>query len=203
MTELAHPGTEYLPAPQTFDDMLAEQSLWTFDSEDLVDKSMLVGVPFIITEVAFRYTELPDPANPKLIVSKDYVSVTGRVASQAWLDKARARVTKLGFAFPDIDPEVLVVFNDGSTGVRRQLVAILNQAKLIDIGEGDAAKGNAVFDRPFFDWKDAVTTEDGEMVAPNITTDHQGRPLIIKVLKGLRISEYAYGTQTAVTYYLS
>lgn len=216
MTEVAIPddkGSEvvsgeivsqtYLPAVnQTFDDLMEQNSLWTFDSEDLIDKSLLHGVPHVITEIAYRYAEFPDPADAKKVLSTDYVSVTARVGTAAWLEKAAARQSRLGFAFPEVEPESLVVYNDGSTGIRRQLTTLLHQAKIIDVGH-EENKELSRFDTRFYDWIAPETVNaDGEIKGVTISDNH-GKPLVIQVLKGLRLSEYPYGTTVATTWYLS
>lgn len=194
-----------LPVTSSFEDLMAAETetLWTFESEDLTEKPLLIGVPFVITEIAYRYAEQPHPINKGEVLSGDYVSVTARVASLAWMEKAARRAERLGVVFPAIEPESFVVFNDGSTGIRRQLTGILHNAKLIDVG-GDPVDGPARYDRKFFDWTYPESTDkDGDMHPPVFTTGVSGKPLVIQVLKGLRVSTYAFGTGEATTYYLS
>lgn len=197
------------PVSQSFDVLMeSDDSLWTFDSEDLTDKEQLVGVPFVIVEASYRYVE--NTKDDGTTQSGDYVSVVGRVASDIAMKAAKTRAEKAKQFFPTIEPESYIVFNDGSTGIRRQLTGLFHQARLIDVGERTTApedQRNGLYDRKFYDWASALgeptVTKDGEMRPPTINIGKSGKPLIIKVLKGLRYSSYSYeGTPTG-TFYLS
>lgn len=202
-------------AHQSFDELMMSDKtdvLWSFDSEDLTDKASLLGVPMVITQIAYRYSELPDPANSKLIISGDYVSVTARLGNLDWFTKAIEagripNVSDLSGLPKGLEPEALVVFNDGSTGIRRQLTGLLHHAGIINVG-GDFTKDkNGIFDRKFFEWTYCDPTQtspssDDAMQVPTIVRGKSSKPLVIYALKGLRASEYAYGSQMATTYYL-
>jgi hypothetical protein len=181
--------------------MANDDSLWVFDSEELTPKEMLLGIPFVITELAYRYVEQRDETDPKApVVSSDYVSVTGRVASAKVMAEARERSIKAKSFFPEIEPESLIVFNDGSTGIRRQITGLLHLKGLINIGNRNGEVGNAVFDRKFFNWESHEEGPDGELSPPLFNIAARGG---IQVLKGLRMSGYEYGGRPVITYYLS
>lgn len=217
MSEIAIPDPEEnLPVNSdasqlSFDQLMGDAPvLHTFDSEDLIDKSHLLGIPFAITEVSFRPTEVPDPTNPKKSIKSDYVSVVGRTGSEAWLDKAAAAGRIPNYTdwreIGVIEPNQRIVFNDGSTGVRRQLVKILHENGLINVGGDVDAKGNRDYDRRIHEWDDAEFDEDGTADTVTINKVYGAMtsgPLVIRVFKGLRVSRYAFGAGEAETYYLS
>lgn len=145
-------------APQSFADLAGDATV--IPGRDLIaEKDELIGVPFIITSVAFR------PDSKGGAAARDFVSVE----------------------CVDINNRALV-FNDGSTGIRRQVVAYLQLCGLISKD---------------IDPDDRMCTVGDD--AGSITFDLDGNPA--KPLgspKGLRKSEYKtveYGE--AVTYYLS
>lgn len=174
-------------------------------TRELEPKIRLVGVPLIICRVTFR----PEGAN-----KRDYLSVEAVTAPAGRYDPekiARVRasavrkmplpvIEEIGYRVDSYaDPNSEIVFNDSSTGVRRQLVYYLQSKGLIDVGKKDLDKagldgemGVNPFDTDVLAWKrgSAEATEgiDVKLLCPN----------------GLRVSTYdnAFGT-VAATYYLS
>lgn len=167
------------------------------------DKMTLVGVPMVITRVTYR----PKAAKTE----RGFVSVEAVIGDVPHIEQAIRRgwipnVERVD-QFP-FTPEELIVFNDGSTGIRRQLTILLQSAGLLDIGDrpdGD----NSAFDR---DWSAWNAYRSGTM--QNVGADSEGNPVKIEVPdftdlrifapRGLRVSSYtADGIGDATTFYLS
>jgi hypothetical protein len=88
-------------------------------------------------------------------------------------------------------PNQAVVYNDGGTGIRRQLTALFEQAGIIETG-GDA-------DRPMSQWKSGA-----DYAAAGIQVLPTGEKFRYVALNGLRVSRYdnEYGTDLE-TWYLA
>jgi len=152
------------------------------------EKARLLGIPHIITRVTYR------PG----IEEKDYVSIEAVVADAGTLEYEvkRGRVPGASvFADLTVEPEERIVYNDGSTGIRRQLTHLLHNMGLIEVlGVGQDL---AVFDTPYFEWMTftQVGLMNGEaegvkIEVPDFTLSPSGTPLAIVVGHGLRISEF-------------
>lgn len=206
MTAVALPGAEL--------DQLAlwkeaeQASTFVFDSPQLErDKYTLIGVPHVITAVSYR-----EPTDTK---PRGYVSIEAFVAPAAALEYAIAR----GWV-PNVDsleglklePSSKIIYNDGSTGIRRQLTQMFHNAGMLDVG-GDPQEKGARFDRSYPTWasysqrvtklveetnKKGETTET-EVSYPQFDQDMSGNPLSVLVKHGLRVSEYG---EDSVTFYL-
>lgn len=112
------------------------------------NKNELIGTPFGITSATFRSTEYAD-------TDRDYVSLEILI----------------------FETGELAVLNDGSTGIRRQIVNYLQS-------------------------KELLTNNDPDLAVP--AGDLQGPHNIrLKVPHGLRVSEYENEHGKAATYYLS
>lgn len=167
------------------------------------DKMSLVGVPMVITRVTYR----PKAAKTE----RGFVSVEAVIGDEPAIRQAIRRgwipnVERFE-DFPFV-PEELVVFNDGSTGIRRQLTMILQSARKLDIGPWDEGD-NSAFDRDWSEWNVFATSSK-----QNIGEDSQGNPVQIDIpdftdlrifaTHGLRVSNYtAAGVGDATTFYLS
>lgn len=180
----------------------------------LHDKSALVGVPFIITRVTFR----PVPEATKQIKHPgDFASIEATVANALTLktqiqykrisDPTTGRTIEAVEELP-FEPGERIVFNDGSTGVRRQLVQIFDGAGLITVGAlKEYGEITNAYDMPWTKWDDVgeqinKLTEEG-IATPTIDRNPAGNQLLIVARRGLRVSTYAYGNDMATTYYLS
>jgi len=163
---------------------------------DLVDnKDHLLGVPFIIVGVTFQ---MPVADKGRPAGARDYVSCRAIIGGNAELAEAEERgwiPGKLAFK-----PEERILFNDGSTGIRRDIVKILHTAQLIDVGhEDDPGR----FDLPWTEWASfSQAAQQGENVVPEFITNHRGNLFTLKARRGLRKSEYSNEYGDAVTYYL-
>lgn len=148
----------------------------------------LEGVPFLITRLTFREAGM---------ISRDsYVSVECQVAPKAELERRRVRLDTLPF-----DPGELVVFNDGSTGVYRQLVQYLKVKGFITLPHPIVESGNG----PRYDEKaKKIKYECSYDLPPEMWTDVHGGEMRFTpngkgeytvnvrlfARRGIRISEY-------------
>lgn len=162
------------------------------------DKMSLVGVPMVITRVTYR----PKAAKTE----RGFVSVEAVIADVPHITQAIRRGWIPGVERFDqfhFTPEELVVFNDGSTGIRRQLTLMLDSAGSLNIG--DRVEGmNSEFDRDWSEWDSYTSystqkiTEDQHIEIPDF------KDLRIFAPRGLRVSNYtADGIGDATTFYLS
>lgn len=161
------------------------------------DKDQLIGVPHAIIGVTFQMP-VKDKAAPA--GERDYVTLRAIVADQAHLDEAVER-RWIPAGKPPFKPGELICYNDGSTGIRRDVVKILQNFGLIEVGHEDEPNR---FDLPWTMWNSfSQFAEQGENTVPEFSTNHQGNLFVLKVGRGLRKSEYSNDyAENAVTYYL-
>jgi hypothetical protein len=163
----------------------------------------LVGVPFIITRVTFRPGVLRDK------VRQAYVSCETVIAPQ--LDLRLINTRRDGSRLPHLfdleglafGPGSHVVFNDGSTGVYRQIVKYLAAKKYIELKAPvieAGSYGESSFDQPPGGWADITQGEsffDADGFASYVADIRLYCP------RGLRLSLYENDyTQTGKTRYL-
>ena len=194
MTSLEEVKQKFSPAVQTsFDDLMAGATV--IDSGTLEqDKFLLIGVPHLITRVTYR----PRTARQE----RGYVSVEATIASLPHIAQAVRRkwmpgVEDMG-AFP-FTPEEKIVYNDGGTGIRRQLTMVLHAQDYLNIGD---VEDNRSFDRDWMEWDSFATSiqqndGDGKIDVPDF------QHLRIFAAHGLRVSEYDADGIDAKTFYLS
>jgi hypothetical protein len=84
-----------------------------------------------------------------------------------------------------------IVLNDGSTGIRRQVVAYLTAKGLIDPGRGDEGGQDSRYDKPAAAW-----VKGGDQSA-------EGFPVKLVASRGLRDSAYDYQGEIVHTFYLA
>lgn len=145
----------------------------------LVEKADLIAVPHMIT--AIRFQEYVPSAQ------RGYVSLEAMVAPKHVLEKS-------GKLDCGLEPEEKIVYNDGSTGIRRQITKLLSTWKMITIAK--EIKEESDYDMGYLDWKICPTP-------PEFHTNANGGPLLILVRNGLRVSEYDGPTGPASTYYFA
>jgi hypothetical protein len=163
----------------------------------VTDKKTVIGLPFSILGVTFQ-KPVKDKANE--YGERDYVTLRCVVHDAAHIaDALRRGLIPSGEAA--YDPEERIVINDGSTGIRRQIVKMLHSAKLIDIG---AIESEFSYDKPWTQWESFSQSEfQGEDEVPGFTKNHNGNQLHIKARRGLRASVYSNEyAEDAVTFYL-
>lgn len=173
-------------------------------------KPLLIGVTHVITSVTFQTpVEVKKGQDP----DRGYVTVEATVASEGYLLQ-QIRQGKI----PNVEsleglgvrPNERIVYNDGSTGIRRQLVAMLNFTGHIKVD--DVIETDDVYDRPWTEWlytgdqtKVYAAGKDEERTVPSFDRKRNGDPLVIPVMNGLRASYYpnpGVGGGESVTYYL-
>lgn len=176
----------------------------------IVDKGWLLGVPHIVTSATFW-----TPKQDKNGLRMGMVSLEGVIANATLLERQirlgrvlervgdETRVIKsldeLGFY-----PDERIVYNDESTGIRRNVVKWLADTSLITLPKA-APKGydGNLYDLPWPMW-DAFSenTLQGELVVPRFTKMASGNPFLIHAARGLRVSEYKNDyTDEGLTYY--
>lgn len=146
------------PTTHTWEDVTQDaDTVLGFDkaSDEILDA--LAGVPHLITRVTYRKGDF----------ARHYVSCEVVLAPRNVMERRRVNLATLPF-----DPGDLVVYNDGSTGIRRQVTAYLYAKGFISlpepITEGGKA-GESSFDLSPDEWAgvnggDLRFTPEGEAV---------------------------------------
>lgn len=210
MTELAIRSSADV-ASATYAELVADRdNMFSIDGVSLVDKNDLLGVPHVITALTFQR---PKAAKKGEDVQRGFVSVEATVAGEDVLRRVVARKLCPNIDSVDsllVDPNERIVYNDGSTGIRRQLVKLLHSFGIVNVGAAIAT--DAGFDEPYMGWVDIPdqhwtqqgTDDDGVAITvPRIETNHNGEPLRIHVRRGLYVSVYNNDyADDAKTYYL-
>lgn len=182
-------------------------------SHDLIDddhKDLLLGVPHIITRCVWRPSDYND--------DYDMISVEAVIASEQKL----ARAVQMGRIVhaptmeqlsPVIEPGGRIVYNDGSTGIRNQINAMLHATGAIEFPPGDDvgrwSTGHTRWAGYETNSIEIVVKKDGSTYAASKGLPG-GRPFVIKVGGGLRVSRFGWDDKakqvvdgdTQRTYYL-
>jgi hypothetical protein len=156
----------------------------------LIDKDDLIGVPHAIVSVTYR----PGFKNKDTAVVSDFVSVEAIVADPATLEMAPIKAM-----LPDplrVYGNEPVVYNDGGTGIRRDLTRYFADMGLIDTGKGRADENP--YDRPVTQWADGA-----DLAMTGITAVATGERLAYICTRGLRKSEYENEYGDGVTFYIA
>lgn len=192
MTEVAVPqarfGTvEWWDQQAATADVVDGSALITGDAAD-----KLINVPMLITRVIYR----DGIQRHGIHYRNDYVSCEAVVAPAEVLQKKATR-GRLDMNLISVEPGESIVFNDGSTGIYRQITAYLEMKGLIKLPDPlveSGPMGDCSYDLPRSQWKsgaDAATA--GIILNP---------PLLCP--RGLRYSEYSndYAPDGAKTRYI-
>lgn len=200
----------------SFEDINALEETYSVIGYNLIPKNFLIGVPHIITGIRFQDVTR---ASGKQEQQRGYVTVEAVVGTEAMLYQqvSLGRVShymgKRVYENPSsveelkVSPEERIVYNDGSTGVRRQAVHLLNTYGFISVDGAPHGEQDPILDIPFFEWKDQGTqlAIQGDETVPYIVRSKDGKqPFILKALRGLRCSDYdnpALPGDAAETYY--
>lgn len=162
----------------------------------------LKGVPFAILSGTFRERI----ADGKY---SDFVTLTCVIPNEKTLEKRRVRYTNTELWFP----EQVFGINDGSTGIRRQVVNHLHTQGIIRVvPEGteiieNGKRGECTWDKRLgeWDWKTGEHTikDDKETGADLMVWDFAFQEKAMGIPHGIRVSEYPgrYG-KPVVTRYL-
>jgi hypothetical protein len=179
----------------------ATAGAYTAFGADLEKGEMLIGVPFLLVKATFRPG---DYLNSVTGTKGAYVSLDAIIAPQRDLDKALARKRITAEQHASLDPGEQIIFNEGGTGVYRQIVKFLHDTGRItfasDLPEG-GAYGESCLDTPIGEWDVDQSAE--------FRRDDDERPTVafsIRLLcpRGLRSSEYENeATKTGLTRYIA
>jgi hypothetical protein len=141
----------------------------------------LKGVPFVIEGVTFREGDISVPGTgPKNAFRRDYVSVEALIHPSYQARFKRSRV----------------VFNDGSTGIYRQIVAYLVARGMATVDESLPEGGKAHGSRYDVSYSGPDTDDNGKRIAREFS-------IALVCPEGLRYSDYAGPAGDARTYYLA
>lgn len=143
----------------------------------LITKDELIGVPHVVTRVTYR----PGYMDPQTKRPGDYASCEAVVADTEVLEAIPIR-SQLPSPLTVFGNEP-VIYNDGSTGIRRALTQLFHDHGIIDVGPEH--KDENRFDRPYQQWKDG-----GDLAEMGIEADFHGNKFRYVATRGLRVSEY-------------
>lgn len=184
-------------AMMSYDQLMGMETFRVFGLS-LLSKEELLGVPHVITKVTY-WTPNKDQLG--------MVSCEATVASEHYLAKAIDRGWVPNVSAPDqfkLEPNERVVYNDGGTGVRRQLTALFHANEVINVGRDDVADDSR-FDVAWPEWVSFSEWRRQSAEAGNVpcVTRIGARPLILRADRGLSLSEYTNDyTDKGKTYYL-
>lgn len=157
----------------------------------LVEKDDLIDIPHVVIAVTYREGYLREENGKQ--VQGDYVSVEAVVADAQTLMSPQVR-SKVDVDSLAVYPNEAVVYNDGGTGIRRELTKLFDDIGMIDVGgTGDDERR---YDRPYSLWR-----EGGDAAQAGFTVDRNGEKFRYFSLRGLRKSEYDSPFGPAVTFY--
>lgn len=170
----------------------------TVEGADLEKGANLIGVPFCITRAVFREGDFVNQG-----ITGWYVSLESTIGPIGEIARAYRRGRIPDGTQLTVEPGESVVFNEGGTGVYRQIVAYLEAKGLVTLPEGPegGAWRESRYDTLPPEWtSNAGITETGD----------DGKPVSIEFgvtllcPRGLRQSEYENeATKQGVTRYLA
>lgn len=200
--------TEVVPAPRpvsandSFASLMAGGVQTVLGNTLVKDDGLerLTGVPFLVTSITYR------PGITKDKRRFDYVSAEVIVGSEHELEKAARRGQLSVTSREMVDPEERIVFNDGSTGVKRQLTELLSENGWIKLPEGSkgGGLGESVFDSPRTEWV-GVNPDVADLRIDPETGEMADTTFAVRLWcpRGLRVSTYKNEyTQEGKTRYL-
>lgn len=183
--------------------------LYQIEGFDLEKNKMeLVGVPFIITGVTYREGKFK---RGNEVMEDDYVSVECVTAPpeiyERMTPKNRKKYADDGIpTVSEIGPNEFVVFNDSSTGIKRQITSYLHMMKLIQIDEILAPFGSVQhnmtgsYGENLLDYSRAQWVSGAKQATDGFSLGEQS----LACKRGLRPSKYENEwTPEGITYYLA
>ncbi len=159
------------------DEVIGHSLIGGKENEETLDN--LIGVPFLIENITFRPGDINIAPKGQPAVYRDYVSVEALIHPDYQRRFKRSRV----------------VFNDGSTGIYRQIVAYLAARGYVTVSDTVAEKAPSNESR--YDVSYSQPDRDGE---PNRPVDFAVR---LYCPEGLRKSDYTNEYGEAETWYLA
>ena len=203
------------------EDLLALESAYEARGFNLTQKGFLIGFPFLVTGVKFAVIPpTPDKGPNKGVKPRGYVTLECAAYPEDAVKRAlsskrivhydrEARTSEIPTALEDLRvlPEERFVINDGSTGLRRQMVFLLHRYGYISVVAGERLdERDPRLDLAWDEWHSigAQVSAVGEVEVPYITRDIvTAKPFILRAPRGLRVSEYTVdGSGDAETFYL-
>ena len=185
-----------VPAGMSFAELAAgADTIPGYDLEQ--DKAALLSVPHLIMSFTFRDGIMRNK------MSTNYVSIEAIIADGPTLAQRVKSGRLAADAASRIIPNDAIVYNDGSTGICRQVVAYLHNVGMITVPDGPdgGEAGESRFDTYRAAWK--LRTPDGGW-RPATADDSFRFDVRLLVQRGLRLSEYdANGIEGSTTYYLA
>lgn len=151
------------------------------------NKNWLIGVPLILIGVTYR------PGFPRAGGEGDYVSIEAVVADKDTL--ASFPIQKQLPAEMAVWANEPIVFNDGSTGIRRQMTELMHTVGIINVGK--PRKDENPFDRPYQIWEAGA-----EQATTGIVANRDGEKFRYVAPRGLRRSDYEWNDKPATTFYI-
>jgi hypothetical protein len=182
----------------SYEELASNPEMFSVPGFGLVDdKAQLLGVPHIVVGVTFQ---IPLKDATSKFGERDYVTLRAVVADERTLAYAASRGWIPGKVVP-FRPNELICYNDGSTGVRRDIVKILDAAGLIEVGHHDEKDR---YDMPWSMWDSfSQSAEQGDNIVPEFVHNPNGNLFTLRVDRGLRVSTYQNEyTKEGMTYYL-
>jgi hypothetical protein len=190
-------ASPYLPGQEEWDEVVAvAHQVVGHDlaKDELLDA--LVGVPFMVTGLTFR------KGIQKAGVPYDCAMVSAEAVIAPEHVLKRRRVNMESFPF---EPGSQIVFNDGSTGIYRQITNYLAMAGFITLPENlpeNGAFGETRYDLPPAEWTEIHA---GEIRFTDEGFAEYRANVRLTCPRGLRISEYVndYNPSGSKTRYLA
>ena len=199
MSDIAVPGSNppALWAGGTWEDLTRDA--YEVFGADLEAGAQLIGVPMCLIMATFRLGDYAD----KNGVKGFYVSLDTIIGPQEEIARAIRRKRIPDDVTPP-EPGEHLVFNEGGTGVYRQIVSYLEETRLIKITSAlprEGAYGESRLDIPPSDWEVDDTAEFRKSDDGKLSLAFSFR---ILCPRGLRSSEYANDySKAAVTRYIA
>lgn len=162
--------------------------------------SQLIRIPFAIIGGTFRVANERFVADEK--VNGDYVSLECVIS-----DERKMRASGIDLSTLSFGPLDVVRFNNGSTGVRRQMVRYLAMKEYIKVQSDktplveSGALGESSYDIPFHMWESfniGTLREEGEEPVWDFKI-----PRLFVASRGLRASTYEVNKKDVTTFYLA
>lgn len=159
----------------------------------------LQGIPFVITGGTFRESITPDGK------VSDFATLVCVIASEKTLERKKVRYQGTEVWFP----EQTFGINDGSTGIRRQVVSYLHGKGFIQVVEEgtsiveDGARGDCTWDLMVSQWEKFMhgepTTKQAKGTGLTLTSWEFQLPNGLVAPRGIRTSTYTGAFKREIT----